>query len=60
MKNVSGGKIAPGDPGGPSVVRGKCTGSVGEWVYGTPVWYITCWNDIDMYCSSGSGMCLTS
>ena len=49
-----------GSGGGPSVRRGVCSGSVGAWTYTSPVWYITCWNDIDTYCSSRSGYCYTS
>ena len=56
QKKIMGGT----NDGGPTVVRGRCTGSTGEWTYGSPVWYITCWNDIDTYCSSGAGQCLTS
>ncbi len=64
LKSVKGGVVdddfeEPGG-GGPSVRRGVCSGSVGEWTYSSPVWYITCWNDIDTYCPTRSGYCYTS
>lgn len=57
MKQIVGGNETVESEGGPTVVRGNCTGSTGAWNYGTPVWYLTCWNDITTYCASNSGQC---
>jgi hypothetical protein len=61
LKNVMGGLADDGESGGgPQVMRGICSGTCGEWTYGSPVWYRVCWDDIDAYCSTGAGFCLTS
>jgi hypothetical protein len=56
LKTIVGGE----DGSGPTVIKGKCTGSVGEWTYNNPVYYSVCWIDIEAYCSSNTGECLTS
>ncbi|HYF29549.1 MAG TPA: hypothetical protein VD993_00370 [Chitinophagaceae bacterium] len=44
------------DPGG-GACYGTCIGSVGCWSYNEPVSWSTCLQDIQTYCSSGSGTC---
>jgi hypothetical protein len=56
LKKVIGGL----EDDGPSVVRAACSGGSAAWDYFQPVWYITCWDDIDRLCPTKQGNCYAS
>ena len=58
MKSIKGGD-APID-NGPHVLRGECGEQDGAWDYTTPVYFATCYHDLDIYCANHHGYCWTT